>query len=736
MATAASIAAVQKAYVAYYGRPADPSGLNYWATRVDNEGGINSLIGQFGTSAEATSRFGSLSQSDAVEALYQQIFGRAAEASGKNFYLEGLLRGDFTLVTIAQNIIDGATGADATVVANKLSVAQSFTDVLSSDAAKEALYSGNGAAANARNWLNDVDSTAASVTAASDSLEATIAALADAPTNPGTEFTLSTATAETFSGTSADDTFDATALNSLGSGDVILDGSTSDNDVLNAIVSTAGLNPRIQGVETINIEGKYLTGGADLTNVTGATNINVEAGLANATMTLTGVNSLATSTINVSDTDVTRLNVTSLSSGTRDTVHINANEASVWITGSGGTDSYSVTIGNGGAVVLATMTSADSFVMNLSEAGSATFTGLDDMKSVVFNVTDDATINLRGGMATATVVNLGSDDVRLDHGASAATDLDGGYISKSGTGTLTLDMGSVTAVNLANAQVDVVSIAENDSGSASEIRFNTGSIVRLDATVGGALTVNVDNAGGTGLDSTGNGYVIVNTNQTGALIGGSSLATLIVETGASVTMTNVALHASATTLVFQGSESLRVSAVTVSDGDTLVASNFSGNLRIDGISADSTLYFGSGNDFVSVAADAAVTVYGGAGNDIISLNGNATVSTVYGDDGDDIIIAGKTATTVYMGAGSDALHVSVGANNVVVDFVKGTDRIVITSISGSPSSLDVSSVTVTTATGTYLIGGVSTTLTGLTSSDLSDSVQLGAPSVGGALDIR
>ena len=30
---------VQKAYVSYYGRPADPAGLAYWAARMDAEGG-------------------------------------------------------------------------------------------------------------------------------------------------------------------------------------------------------------------------------------------------------------------------------------------------------------------------------------------------------------------------------------------------------------------------------------------------------------------------------------------------------------------------------------------------------------------------------------------------------------------------------------------------------------------------------------------------------------------------
>ncbi len=38
MATAQSIQRVQELYIAYYGRPADPEGLEYWADRLDAVG--------------------------------------------------------------------------------------------------------------------------------------------------------------------------------------------------------------------------------------------------------------------------------------------------------------------------------------------------------------------------------------------------------------------------------------------------------------------------------------------------------------------------------------------------------------------------------------------------------------------------------------------------------------------------------------------------------------------------
>ena len=50
MAAANYYSAVQKAYIAFYGRPADKVGLEYWAGQLDTaNGNLSTIINAFGT---------------------------------------------------------------------------------------------------------------------------------------------------------------------------------------------------------------------------------------------------------------------------------------------------------------------------------------------------------------------------------------------------------------------------------------------------------------------------------------------------------------------------------------------------------------------------------------------------------------------------------------------------------------------------------------------------------------
>jgi len=120
---------VQKAYVAYYGRPADPAGQAYWAGRMDAEGqSLNAIIGAFGHSDEFNRRYGGLSYTQLVTRIYQQTLGRAPEQGGLDYYVGELLAGRRTLQSITLDVLNGATTApDSTVVANKLDVATYYT---------------------------------------------------------------------------------------------------------------------------------------------------------------------------------------------------------------------------------------------------------------------------------------------------------------------------------------------------------------------------------------------------------------------------------------------------------------------------------------------------------------------------------------------------------------------------------------------------------------------------------
>jgi hypothetical protein len=157
-ATASSTEWVQKAYIAYYGRPGDPAGVEYWAGRLDSSGGnLSSIIDAFGNSQEFTNNFGSLSNSQLIDTIYQQMFNRAPDAAGKAWYLGQLNSGAMTLQSITLNVLGGAQGNDLSIINNKLVVAAYFTRLLESSGV---IYE---SVSDAKDLLSLVDETAASV---------------------------------------------------------------------------------------------------------------------------------------------------------------------------------------------------------------------------------------------------------------------------------------------------------------------------------------------------------------------------------------------------------------------------------------------------------------------------------------------------------------------------------------------------------------------------------------------
>ena len=131
---------VQQMYVAYYGRPGDPAGLDYWAGRLAETGGnwFADVVNAFGISDEYTSRFAALGDETLINNLYRQLFNRAAEPAGLDFYVD-LLNGTnasglnpgrrrSTLAQIALDIANGAQNDDLIILENKLEFAQVFTE--------------------------------------------------------------------------------------------------------------------------------------------------------------------------------------------------------------------------------------------------------------------------------------------------------------------------------------------------------------------------------------------------------------------------------------------------------------------------------------------------------------------------------------------------------------------------------------------------------------------------------
>jgi hypothetical protein len=122
---------VSQAYIAYYGRAADPAGLAYWSGRLEESGGnLDAIIEAFGESREFVERFGGLSTQELITNLYQQLLNRAPDSAGLAYYTGELEAGRRTLQSIALDVLYGATGDDESTVANKLAVARHFTSVM------------------------------------------------------------------------------------------------------------------------------------------------------------------------------------------------------------------------------------------------------------------------------------------------------------------------------------------------------------------------------------------------------------------------------------------------------------------------------------------------------------------------------------------------------------------------------------------------------------------------------
>ena len=158
------VAAAQQLYVSYYGRWADPAGLDFWIEKFTESDNVDQVLTDFGTSEEYLDWIednGLDTSEDLVNALYQQMFNRDGDAGGIAFYVGQLESGASSLASIALDIANGASGDDVIALDNKVGVSNvATTDI---DAGSKVYTSSDIPAAQAA--LAVVDATDESVVA-------------------------------------------------------------------------------------------------------------------------------------------------------------------------------------------------------------------------------------------------------------------------------------------------------------------------------------------------------------------------------------------------------------------------------------------------------------------------------------------------------------------------------------------------------------------------------------------
>lgn len=119
---------VNSLYLAFYGRPADPEGLKFWAEQLSKAGGdVDSIKSFFADSDEARARFGTDTASERITEIYQQLFNRNPDAQGLKFWSDAIANGHATVADVAIAVLGGAQGTDASLSTLRLEAADTFT---------------------------------------------------------------------------------------------------------------------------------------------------------------------------------------------------------------------------------------------------------------------------------------------------------------------------------------------------------------------------------------------------------------------------------------------------------------------------------------------------------------------------------------------------------------------------------------------------------------------------------
>lgn len=146
---------VQKAYIAYFGRPADPAGLELWTQELVGGASIGGIIQAFGNSAESQALYGGDTAEQQITRIYQQLFNRSPDEAGLSYWVNNLETGAISLQAAALTVLSGAVNEDRTLIDAKLNAAKVFTWHLNNDQAGNT-YKGEEDATLARNFLSQV----------------------------------------------------------------------------------------------------------------------------------------------------------------------------------------------------------------------------------------------------------------------------------------------------------------------------------------------------------------------------------------------------------------------------------------------------------------------------------------------------------------------------------------------------------------------------------------------------
>lgn len=240
---------VARLYIASFNRVADTSGLNYWVSAYLSGLSLQSMANDFMNSLEGVTKYPtSMSNSAFLDAIYQNVFGRAPDNSGKAFWEAALVAGT-SRATFIDTVINAAlanNSNDGAMLNNK---------------AAYGVYC-------AVNAITPESAAATLLTVTHDS--ATLEAASK--TNLG--FSLTTGT-DGLNGGTGNDTFTGTVLTTQAA-DIVNGSSGSDTLELDGTV----IIPILSSVETVSF--KNTAGQIDISSKSGVTALSIASPTGNS----------------------------------------------------------------------------------------------------------------------------------------------------------------------------------------------------------------------------------------------------------------------------------------------------------------------------------------------------------------------------------------------------------------------------------------------------------------------
>lgn len=520
MATQAQINSITALYAGYFDRAPDPSGLQFWIDQIDGGRAFNTIAADFANGFEAKGLYPFLTAAvptddginTFVKAIYQNLFNRAPETSGLNFWSGVIKAGTVPVGDMIQSIINGAKDAatatpptfDKATMDNKIAAGRDFA----ADAAATPGFTYKddpAAAATAKSIMDTVTNDPATVAAAAALTDTFLGSGGTQTGTPGETFTLVGNTPDNINGTANDDIIRALSSNALESTDVIKGNGGSDTLNISSGAHGSNIAPVMTGVEIVNDADSSRM---DLTSMmgieqywsTGTSNRVENASLSTIFGTkLTAANSvdidILTSTAGSSDT----LKLAAMDNSGTTSFRSSSDAASIEsvdIAAMGGTDGASggsgtaaddsINIDNFSGLTTVKVTGSGDILVDAS-GGSTKITSVDTTSAGGYTMVDvtnssqnvtanggDGADDFRLGNGDNTVnTGAGKDIATTGSGADTVKTGAGNDILSGGTGTNTLDGGS-GADQMVGQGIDTFVITTDDT-SLSSVDMITGN---------------------------------------------------------------------------------------------------------------------------------------------------------------------------------------------------------------------------------------------------------------------